>query len=248
MRLLYVQVFAAVTAIGFVGSTIGLMSVAAAKREVERKLAKAEAELKGKPAPKGGGSSLVFQKKGGDSEKSMVEAQAKTIQSLSDRSRKLEGENEMLKRTLAELQKQLATAGAQKPIPGSAYGTGAPPPEIVVGNKGEGRDLAPPPPPEPSNEPWGASEDTELDEMAAALKLTPEQRDQTKKFIMDGQNEFERLLIEASNTGERDIMVIERIGKQVSDKTQGRIKQILFPEQIGPFEKLMGEKMNPEGQ
>jgi Spy/CpxP family protein refolding chaperone len=104
-------------------------------------------------------------------------------------------------------------------------------------------DLTVPPPPEPPyNEEWGASEDGELDEIASVLKLTPEQRAQTREFIITAQNDFIKALAEAGAAGEKDITIIERIGEQFSRRTKEQIRGILKPEQYAAFDDLMRQK------
>ena len=63
----------------------------------------------------------------------------------------------------------------------------------------------PPPPPVDANETWGAAEDGELDEIAAIVKMSPEQRDQTRTFIRAGQSRFLQALQAAGEAGEKDI-------------------------------------------
>ncbi len=232
MKLLHVQIVAGVMAVGCIGSALGLMTTVAKKRDAERKLQTAEADL---AAARGGKGAVTTPKKAtGPSVPAAPGAEfaAGRIKALEGEVKRVEA---ALRQAMAEnedLKKQLAGG---KAVPGSAYGQGAPPPEIVVG----GRDLAPPPPPgDPQtdgNNPWGAAEDSQLDEMAAVIKLDVAQREETKKIILDGQNEFERLLIEASKGGERDITAIEKIGEQVSKKTQARIEQLLREDQKGAF-------------
>jgi hypothetical protein len=233
MKLLYVQIFAAAMATTTVGAGVGVMSAVAAKKETERKLEKAESELK-----KGRGAAPITAPKTpgeADAEKEKREL-AGRVRDLETRLKALEAENKALKDKLA----LGAGAAPGKPVPGGSLGTAAPPNAVVVEDRG--RDLAPPPPPEPQNDgnnPWGAAEDSQLDEMAAVIKLNPEQREAVKTIILEGQNEFERLLIEASQKGERDITIIEKIGEQVSKKTQSRIEQLLYPEQKPKFAEYM---------
>lgn len=246
MKLVHVQIFAAATAIGFVGTGIGMMATHAAWKDAERRLAKLEADQKSS-RPKGPPLLLDPTKRGQGGVDLATENKDLTqkLKTAQDKVRTLEARIATLERENADLKKAVAVAGAAaKPVPGSAYGAAAPPPPVDMTALGPGgRDVAPPPPPDPGNaEPWGAAEDSELDEMAAVLQLNPEQREHVKKIILDGQNEFERLLIEASQSGERDIMIIERIGEQVSKQTQGKIDQILFPEQRGKFAELMRKK------
>jgi hypothetical protein len=248
MKLLYVQVFAAAMTIGFAGTGFVAMNAVAKRKELERKLAERDAHAKiaggGKaPAPAAGG---VKPKPAGgrDLEKENAEF-ARRVRDLELRVEGLKRENQTLREAAAK-----AAPSGPNPLAARISG-GAPPnpnavPEIALTDAQRQALAQNPPRPvaggEPNAQPWGAAEDGEIDEMSRALKLNPEQRTEVKKIILESQNEFERRLIEASQKGERDITIIERIGDDVSQKTQQRIKQILSAEQQKPFDDLMREK------
>ena len=221
---------AAAAIIGFCGTGLAAMNLYGSKKEADRKVASLEKELKdlrtSKSAPlvkKGGGPDLA-------KENHDLAERLKSLQVEVDR---LRAENAQLKTGLAKVAEQaLARAPAAAPAAAPPLVAAAPPP---------------PPPPAASDSPWGASEDSELDEMANTLKLNQEQREQTRKIILEGQNEFETKLMEVSRSGtEHDVLAIERIGEEVSNRTQARIDQILFPEQKSKFADLMKRKR--EGQ
>jgi hypothetical protein len=241
MKLVHVQIFAAAMAVGFVGSSLAAMSVASSKRELERKLSKAEADRDSARKAAKTPADLLKPKTGARD----VEAENKQlldrVRGLEKRVKDLEKDNDQLKKSLGQA---IAAAPAPKPAPGGGGLGGLPqPPAAATEAPATGQGATPPPPPPPPGQnPWGASEDTELDEMTTELKGSPEQREQWKRFIIDGQNEFEQRLIEASKSGERDILVIERIGEEVSARTQSKIDQTLFPEQKVKFAALMRRK------
>ena len=237
MKLLHLQFFAGVMAVGLVGAGLGAMTIHASKQESERKLAKAEGDLKvlrnlGGPigpvkAPKPAA--------GVDYAKENAEL-AKRIRALEQRVQELERENAMLKEAIAKSGSQPAH---QKPLPGT------PLPEASLAGGPQGQPIpvvdpsVPPPPPVDMNETWGSAEDTELDEIVAIAKMSPEQRDQTRQIIRDGQAKFLKMLQDAGAAGEKDITIIERIGRQVYDESRAGIGQILRPDQRAAFEEYL---------
>ncbi len=178
---------------------------------------------------------------------------------------RLAGELERARQQIAALQREIdglrrqnTDLAARLERPAEAASPWTPPPAAPPGPPPPGWTSPPPPvaPPDPGSyssaadqypgegtgEAWGASEDGELDEMASVLKLNPEQREVVKRIIMDGQSEFERALIALGQSGERDITAIERIGEDISRRTQERIRQVLYPEQQAAFRELMQQK------
>jgi hypothetical protein len=87
----------------------------------------------------------------------------------------------------------------------------------------------------------------EMEEMSKDLRLTPLQTAAVRNAIIRGQHDFEQRLIEASNSGARDIEAIEKIGQEVSRRAQERISRILFPEQRASFDMFM-EKAKAESE
>jgi len=238
MKLLHLQIFAAAMAIGLVGAGVGAMQIHAGKQEADRKLAKAESDLKSLR----GATSLIGagRPKGGrDLEKENADL-ASRVRTLEARVGALERENALLKQSL-----QRSTEGPAhaKPIPGGGMTPSGPAP-VAAGASDPGIPIAAvdagiPSPPVDVNESWGASEDSELDEIAAIVKMSPEQRDKTRDLIRDGQNKFLRLLQEAGAAGEKDITIIEKLGNQVYQETRGGISSILRPEQRGAWDEYL---------
>lgn len=237
MKLLHLQIFAGVMAVGLVATGLGAMTIHSSKLEVERKLLKAEGDLKslrslGGPigpvkAPKAPAGGVDYAKENAEL--------SKRIRALEQRAQELERENATLKDAIAKAGSQPAH---QKPIPGTPMpeGTtlaGAQPSVPVVDPS------VPPAPPVDANETWGSAEDTELDEIVAIAKMSPEQRDQTRQIIRDGQSKFLRLLQEAGAAGEKDITIIEKIGRQVYDESRAGINQILRPDQRAAFDEYL---------
>lgn len=233
MKLLHVQIFAAAMAVGFVGTGIGLMSVAAQRREAARRLERAEADLK---AARAAAAKSVVRPGGKRTADAPPPPDASgRIRALEARAAQLERENEQLKKAL-----ELALKNQQKAIPGSAYGQGAPPPEIAAGSRGPEAVSTPPPPPEPGED-WGAAEASEIDELAAVCKMNPEQRAATQNITREEQTAFNNELIELDRQGRgvRGIEDIEAIGRKYSERIEARIRQLLYPEQVPLFEEYL---------
>ncbi|MHC4390739.1 MAG: hypothetical protein ACYS22_05390 [Planctomycetota bacterium] len=123
---------------------------------------------------------------------------------------------------------------------GSSAAAVRPPPPLPL--PGLDRPTGPPivaPPAQPRTEPWGASAGSEIDELSKAVGLSKEQTAQVRQIILDGQQEFERRMIEAGQRGERDLGVIDRIGQEMAARTEQAIRQGLYPEQQRKFDKYV---------
>jgi predicted nucleic acid-binding Zn-ribbon protein len=251
MKLMHWQIAVAVTTLTTVGAGLAYMQASGDRAALAERLARLERdEAKGVPAaPK----ALAPARGGRDLDRELAETSAR-CRKLENELKTLQAENARLKAENEKLKQQAgaatAAADGQKGLPAQpspyampAPGTGEP--DQVVGAGGAIPTVNPQAPPgqvEPAGQPWGQAEDSEMDEMAAAVKLSPEQRQVIRQIIMDGQNEFERRLIEASQKGERDIRIIEQVGEEVSRKSKEKIRQVLYPEQLDPFEKYMKGK------
>jgi hypothetical protein len=98
---------------------------------------------------------------------------------------------------------------------------------------------------------WGAAEASEMEELSAAVGLTPEQREPVRLAIVEGQQEFERRLIELGqqrgNDKNTDMMKeVEKVGDEVYKKTYARIFDMLTPEQQKRFAEYMNKKEHGE--
>jgi hypothetical protein len=242
MKLIHAQIYGAIVSILLVGTLLFAMSLKQDLRKERRNLADlgdkaAEQERAAKARAAGGGGD-----KPADRQQLELELAA-----LRQRLDSLTAERDRFLREAERLRAELAVrggaAGPGPALPGTLAGLG---PQVPPPPSPEGFPDAPPgpppvmaPPPAPRHEPWGASEDVEMEAMAKALKLEPQQKDQVRLIIMDSQNEFERRLIEASQRGEGDISLLERIGEELSKKTEQRIRQILFPGQQRDFDDYM---------
>ncbi|MFC1707146.1 hypothetical protein ACFL59_10075 [Planctomycetota bacterium] len=233
----------AVLAVLFVGSLLLTLSVKSGMRGLERDVARLRKELS-----EAKGKSPKVEKPADRSLEQRLARARDTLQTVQKERDALRRENKALKRALAHAAGAKSgmelSAPPAKPIPGTPMPIGLEPtgrPGSLAGTPGG--PVAPPPikapPPAPRGEPWGPSTDNEMDELAAAVKLTPEQREEVKQLIMNGQDEFERRLIEAGQTGVRDISAIEEIGQEVSKQTEDRINQLLYPEQRQAFGEYM---------
>jgi len=240
MQVLHVQILAGVMATGLVLTGLGAASIHAGKRESERKLAKAEADLKAAQAS-GADASGGARPKGGprDLERENGDL-ASRIRTLESRAASLERENEMLREALKRSQGTPApiSVGPAPRQGGSGLLASRPPPppappaaQPAVGLPPAGVVSAAPAPDAPAS----AGEQTEIDEMAVSLKLVPEQRDELRRIWREHGDEFDRALTEANNAGNRDIMVIERIGAETRQRFDARVDQMLYPEQKERF-------------
>lgn len=229
MKTLYLQIAIAVTSLGAVGGGLLYMQASGEAARLEEKVKQLEAAKDRAPAK----PAAAPPSKGRDYEKEISELAARvreleqTRRALEAEAKRLRDENAALKTTLE--QAKAAAAGAPAPAPASLAAQPPPPPMVVP----EG---APPRP-----EPWGAAQDSELDELATVCKLNPEQREQVRIIITEGQNEFDQRLVELSRErGQaRGIEDIERIGEEVSKKVKERILQVLYPEQQQRFREFM---------
>ncbi len=240
------------------------------QKETELDAARKKLEVARKGGGGGNGTTAPKGKQGGgghsdaDWEKLSSDSASKSrrIEALDRDIARLTTENAELRMRLAEKADALGKSGpgdVQPPVPPPFA---APPPPD--GPYASGADVPPGPPPlEPLDGPpgppvpedgepeeghgWGTSGENELDELASVLKLNPEQREEVKRIIMDGQQEFERALIAISQSGERDARAIERVGDEISKRTQERIDGILYPEQKEPFREIMRKKREPAG-
>lgn len=87
-----------------------------------------------------------------------------------------------------------------------------------------------------------AEEHAEIDEMAKALKLAPEQELAIRKIVADASVEFEKRLAAMGKEGERDVDAIQREGDAVSQRATERIREVLLPEQIVEYDGWVKER------
>ncbi|GIW71704.1 MAG: hypothetical protein KatS3mg102_1246 [Planctomycetota bacterium] len=248
MRLLHWQIFGGLATVGCAAALLGVVQLMGTNRELERRLERLEkapaaaAPARPLPAPARTGA--------GTSESELVLARARAERLEAERSElerelaALRAENAQLKEALARLQHEAAGSppGTGPALAGNPVPAGPPPSEPALAPPAPPAAGAHPvPPPSPSGEPWGASQEGEIERLAGALGLDQQQREEVRRAIIQGQNEFERRLIEASQAGERDITIIERIGEEISRRTEQRIRQLLRPEQLERFERYMQE-------
>jgi hypothetical protein len=234
MKLLHWQLAVAASALAAAGLGLGWMND---RSQLRRQMETLRAPAKDAPAPKAGApkpATRNFEKEVQD-----------LTQRLRERDREiasLRAESERLKKAAAAPAPGLVAAAApdpkapakppapQPPLPPEAGPPPSPPGAAAAGSQ------------PPQGQPWGQAQDSEMDELANALKLNAEQRDAVRKIILDGQMDFEKRLIAIGQKGERDINAIEREGDAVSQRVRSQIKQILYPEQQTLFDGYMNDK------
>lgn len=228
LQLLHWQVAVAATTLATVGVSLAWMNDRA---QLRRELATLKA-----PAVKEAPPKLRLTPKPANVDREILDLRTK-VGTLERQVAALKQENERLRKELAELKAKAGAPTAAAPgktLPQAPSPLASNPPPLPEGDR--------PAAGAPQQQPWGASEDSEMDEMSQALKLNPEQKDAVRKIVMDGQLDFEKRLIALGQKGERDINAIEREGDAVSQKVRERIRQVLYPEQVNLFDGYMKTK------
>jgi hypothetical protein len=247
VKTIHWQIYGAVATVGAVGALVLLLQASGTNSDLERQLARA----KERPAPAAAPAQTARQQAPTESEdtallRTRISQLERRVKDLSADNARLQKENADLKAAVAAASHASTTADAgDSGAAGTSGGTALQP--LAMGDGAPASPTGAPPTieptaPTPSGEPWGASEEGELDKLAGALNLDQPQREEVKRIILQAQNEFEKRLIEASQSGERDIMIIERIGEEVSKNTEQRIRQILRPGQQENFDRYLAEQ------
>jgi hypothetical protein len=246
MQILHVQVFAGIMAAGLVLAGFGAATLHAGKREVDRKLANAEKEIVAAKVGGAGTSAGAASGASAPATKGSVGALPQELErqnrDLTKRLRTLEELAAALEKENAILRLALERAQGAPAAPVAVSASTSPNPEALLpaarmdGNPraGKASSSALARPPEiaaPAAPQGGVGEQSDIGEMAKAMKLVPEQRDELRKMWKEYQDEFDRLLTEANNAGTRDMAVLDRISAQARHNFDQRFDQMLYPEQ-----------------
>jgi hypothetical protein len=245
LRPLHLQVAIAVFGLAAVGLGMGAMH-AAGERDRLKEQYEREKERRDRAA--GGAKAAVsprapardFEKEAAELSKRVRELEA-AISPIEAEVGRLTAENERLERESGG-----AASRGSTPRAAPAPAPPGPPPAVAEDS------IEPAPRGIPgglARDPWGPSDESQLDDLAARLKLNPEQRAEVKKIVVEQKRahgeRIREIMAAAAQSGnpdpDRTHGEVQRATEAIWKQTQERIRQLLFPEQAAEYRKICEE-------